>query len=175
MLEKPSRPLWILAVVAAVFMLGTDAQEAEVDDGVDMYFRDVDLSAASPQHLETYIDVEPGESMLLERAYPGAPPQISHTVEDMLPVKGNDNECIECHHPDNVTGEEDAPIPESHFKYPVMAKGKKNEPMISKVGGYKKGDDVWGARFNCTMCHTPQATNVKTPRSTFIREKEESK
>ena len=90
----------------------------------------------------------------------------------MLPITSGSNDCLDCHHPDNTSGEEDAPLPESHFQAAVMAKGQPGEAMVWKVQGYKKGDDVAGTRFNCTMCHTPQAMNVKTPGSLLPSEEE---
>ena len=51
-------------------------------------------------------------------------------------------------------------LSESHFTAAVMGKGGANDPMIWVVKDYKKIKDVVGARYNCSMCHTPQATNV---------------
>ena len=163
---------WTLALLAPVLMAPSEAQEgmAEVDDGLDVYFRDVDLGAMSPQPLELYGDADPGDAGTLPRAFETAPPQILHTVEDMSITSGS-NDCLDCHHPDNALSEEDAPIPEFHFETAVMAEGQPGEAMVWKVQGYKKGDDVAGSRFNCTMCHTPQAVNVKTPGSLLPYEK----
>jgi nitrate reductase cytochrome c-type subunit len=160
---------WILALLALVTMAPSEGEEgmAEVDDGVDVYFRDVDLGAMSSQALAAYGDADPGDAGTLKRSFEGAPPQILHTVEDMLPITSGSNDCLDCHHPENTTDEEDYPIPESHFQEAVMAKGQPGEPAVWKVQGYRKGDDVAGTRFNCTMCHTPQAMNVKTPGSLF--------
>ena len=86
----------------------------------------------------------------------------------MLPITSGSNDCLDCHHPENTTDEEDYPqLPDSHFQEAVMAKGQPGDPMVWKVQGYRKGDDVAGTRFNCTMCHTPQAMNVKTPGPLF--------
>jgi cytochrome c-type protein NapB len=143
--------------------------EKETDDGLDVYFRDADLAALSDQELEKYIDVDAGESQLLGRDFPDAPPQIPHTVEDMLPIVFGDNACLDCHHPENTESEEDSPLPETHFERAVMAKGKPGDPMIWVVQGYEKAKDVVGSRFECSICHTPQATNVDTPTSSFVR------
>lgn len=167
--------VWILALLAVALMAPSQGQEGmeEADDGVDIYFRDVDLGAMSSQALEEYGDADPGEAGRLPRAFETAPPQILHTVEDMSITSGS-NDCLDCHHPDNTAGEEDAPIPESHFQAAVMAKGQPGEGMVWKVQGYRKGDDVAGTRFNCTMCHTPQAMNVKTPGSLLPPEEKKS-
>jgi cytochrome c-type protein NapB len=147
---------------------GAGEKAPEVDDGIDVYFRDVDLGALADQDQETYIETDAGESALLDRAFPGAPPQIPHTVEDMLPITAGSNECLDCHHPDNVTDEDERPIPKSHFERPVMAKGRKGDPMVWVVRSYQKADDVVGTRYDCTMCHVPQATDVRTPGTDFV-------
>jgi cytochrome c-type protein NapB len=139
--------------------MGTSNKAKEDDDGIDVYFRDVDLSALSGQEVAKY------------SAFPGAPPQIPHAVEDMYPITLDDNECLECHHPENAVEGDDIPLPESHFDRPVMAKGKTDEAMAWVVKGYEKAKDLPGTRYGCNICHTPQATNVRTPKTTFIAEK----
>jgi nitrate reductase cytochrome c-type subunit len=162
-------------LVLPFFAAGAGANEKEVDDGIDVYFRDVDLTALSDQALEEYPDAEAGESQLFKRSFPDAPPQISHTVADMLPITSSDNECLECHHPENVASEEDSPLPKSHFSRAVMGAGKKGESMVWVVKGYEDAKDVVGSRYNCDMCHAPQATNVDTPKSDFLSLKRNSK
>lgn len=162
---------WFAALVsAAAIAAGAAAGEksGEVDDGLDVYFRDVDLVALSDQSLPAYPEAEAGDSTPLGRAFPDAPPQIPHSVEDMLPISAGDNQCIDCHHPESVASEADRPIPKSHFAHPVIGKGKKGDPMVTVVAGYEQGEKLSGARYHCTMCHTPQATNVDTPSSGFV-------
>jgi cytochrome c-type protein NapB len=138
----------------------------EADDGLDVYFRDTDLDAMSPQAQVQYLDDEPGESTAIERAYRGAPPQIPHTVEDM-PIQTDENECLDCHHPENVTRKKEIPMPDSHFEVPQMAEGKPGDAMVWKVAGYEKSDEMAGSRYNCSMCHAPQATSTRTPPNLF--------
>jgi ferredoxin-type protein NapH len=171
MRANPKYSVCILALLSPLFLMGADSgAKTEVDDGIDVYFRDVDLSALSGQDLAVYIDAEPGEGELIDRSFPDAPPLISHTVEGM-PITRAENECLDCHHPANITEEDEVPMSDSHFEIPIMVAGKKNDPLRWKVKGYEKSDDMAQARFNCTMCHAPQATNVRTPSSTFVREK----
>jgi cytochrome c-type protein NapB len=129
----------------------------------------------SRQALEEYSEADPGDAGRLDRAFEGAPPQILHSVDGMLPITLGSNDCLDCHHPESAASEEDAPLPESHFQTPVMAKGQPGEPMAWRVQGYKKGDDVAGARFNCVMCHTPQAKNVQTMRLLPLATAEDAK
>jgi cytochrome c-type protein NapB len=159
---------WLVIGLLPFFAVTAIANEKEVDDGLDIYFRDSSLSSLSDQAQETYPDSEAGESKRIERAFPDAPPQIPHTVEDMLPITAGDNECVDCHHPDNAVSKADLPLPKSHFSRAVMGSGGKGDSMVWVVKGYEDAKDVVGSRYNCTMCHTPQATNVDTPSTKFI-------
>ncbi|UCE87872.1 MAG: nitrate reductase cytochrome c-type subunit [Deltaproteobacteria bacterium] len=80
---------------------------------------------------------------------------------------------MDCHHPATVSEEDEGPMSDSHFQKPTMVAGAKNEPQRWKVKGYEKSDEMAPGRFNCTMCHAAQATNVRTPKSTFVRKKKE--
>jgi cytochrome c-type protein NapB len=174
---------WLLAALAAVFVpgafLGACAGTTDEDstsgasssasgtsDDIVVFFRDASLESLSDQALPEYPDADAGESTKIARDFPDAPPQIPHSVEDMYPITLADNECLECHLPENATGD-DVPLPESHFKAPVMGKGADDEPMVWVVKDYRLTEGVMGARYNCNMCHTPQATNVSTPKNSF--------
>jgi nitrate reductase cytochrome c-type subunit len=169
MRRRAQPSLWIVIFLLPLLAAGASASDKEVDDGIDVYFRDVDLMALSDQDLEKYSSAEAGESKRLGRAFPDAPPQIPHAVEGMYPIGLESNECIDCHHPDNVTGKEDLPLPKSHFSRPVMGKTGQGEAMAWVVKRYEYAKDVVGSRYDCSMCHTPQATNVDTPASSFVR------
>jgi len=166
---------WFVIFVMPLLAAVAGANDKEVDDGIDLYFRDVELTAVSDQALEKYPDTEAGETRLLARSFPDAPPQIPHSVADMFPITWDDNQCLDCHDPDNVASEEDSPLPRSHFSRAVMGKGGKGEPMVWVVKGYEQAKEVAGTRYDCDMCHTPQATNVDTPKSDFIRLKRRAK
>jgi cytochrome c-type protein NapB len=159
---------WLVIGLLPFFAVGATANEKEADYGIDLYFRDASLSALSDQAQPSYPDSEAGESKLIERAFPDAPPQIPHTVVDMLPITADDNECVECHHPDNVASEADLPLPKSHFSRAVMGSGGQGNPMVWVVQGYEDAKDLVGSRYNCNICHTTQATNVDTPSTKFI-------
>jgi cytochrome c-type protein NapB len=159
---------WLVIGLLPFLAVGATANEKEADDGLDIYFRDASLMALSDQAQESYPDSEAGESKLIERAFPDAPPQIPHTLVDMLPITADDNECVECHHPDNVASEADLPLPKSHFSRAVMGSGGKGDSMVWVVQRYEDTKGLGGSRYNCTMCHTQQATNVDTPSTKFI-------
>ena len=94
MRRRMRRNPWLAALLlVAPLAVGAASEKArpEADDGMDVYFRDSDLSALSTQDLETYTADEAGESQRLGRAFPDAPPQIPHSVEDMLPITATIN------------------------------------------------------------------------------------
>ena len=97
----------------------------------------------------SYTNQDPENVERLPRAFPGAPPQIPHEVASMLPIKTDENLCVECHDNPRYIGkgyQDKSPMPESHYA----------------VKGEKYSDwKMSGARFNCTQCHAPQAEGVK--------------
>jgi len=118
----------------------------------------------------------PGSSTRFERAYKDAPPMIPHSVEGLLPITKNNNQCIGCHMPDVAPSVGSTPIPETHFtnyrpitemkdgevvkEGQIVGKDLKNTADI-KLAKAKKSDKLYQGRFNCTQCHAPQA-KVKT-------------
>jgi len=156
--------------------VGTTADDASKDaarsasgtsDDVVVFFRTASIESLSDQALPEYPQTDPGESTPLARDFPDAPPQIPHAVEDLYPITLASNECLDCHSPENAIGPDDVPIPKSHFKLPVMGKGAAGDPMVWVVKSYRETKDLAGTRYNCNMCHTPQATNVSMPASRF--------
>jgi cytochrome c-type protein NapB len=162
-----------VGLVVPLLLLGAEGGDLadETDDGIDVYFRDTNLEALAKQEAAKFPDTDAGESDLIERSFPDAPPAIPHTVEDMYAITGDDNECLECHHPDNAVEGDDIPLPKTHFRRPVMAKGGEGDAMVWVVKSYEEAEDMAGSRYNCSMCHTPQADNVRTVKSTFERVK----
>lgn len=77
------------------------------------------------------------------RSYNAAPPMITHTTKDMLPITRDSNLCKDCHvQPDligtKITPGVPVPAPASHY------------------ADVKKGELYMG-RWTCTQCHRPQA------------------
>ena len=118
----------------------------------------------------------PGQAKRFERAYRDAPPMIPHSVEGLLPITKENNQCLGCHLPEVAKSMGATPIPPTHFTNyrPLTAM---NDGYIVKGGevlGYdihntsdikiakaKRSDTLYQGRFNCTQCHAPQA-KVKT-------------
>ncbi|TEY01583.1 nitrate reductase cytochrome c-type subunit [Campylobacter sp. US33a] len=84
-----------------------------------------------------------GESVLIERSFENAPPLISHSIEDMLPITKDNNTCLSCHDKAIAADVLATAVPATHY-YDYRL----NKDM---------GDTISEARFNCTQCHVPQS------------------
>jgi len=106
-----------------------------------------------------YRDAQPGQSKLLPRAYPGAPPQIPHAISDFLPITTQSNMCISCHDLPEQWGKKleagmATPIPPTHYTDQRNAPGKVTDHLV-------------GARYNCNQCHVPQTDAPALVENTF--------
>jgi len=87
---------------------------------------------------------EPGENSKLGSYFEGAPPMISHGIEDLLPITFEDNLCLDCHDlRDEIGADEATPMPVSHYT------------DLRKPGSAAAAKPV-GARYTCTQCHAAQ-------------------
>ena len=99
-----------------------------------------------------YPDASAGESTLIERSFENAPPMISHSTEGMLPITQDNNQCLACHDPSIAKDVGAIPVPASHT-YDLRTN--------------KNLGEVSHARFNCVLCHTPQANVAPVVANTF--------
>jgi len=103
----------------------------------------------------------PGSNKVLPRAYSGAPPQISHSIGDFLPITAQSNMCIACHNQPSQWGQKlqkgmATPIPPSHYTDQRNPQGKVGESPV-------------GARYNCNQCHVSQTDAPALVGNTFSR------
>ena len=84
-----------------------------------------------------------GEAQRYERSFENAPPMIPHELEGLIPITADNNMCVTCHMPEVAKDVGATAIPKSHL-YSIRNK--------KDLDG-KLSDD----RFNCTVCHVPQA------------------
>lgn len=79
-------------------------------------------------------------------AFPGAPPQIPHALDGLVPVTMANNACMGCHNNPALQGKKmpgvPTAIPASH--YVDTRTGKSTAPKVS------------AQRYVCTQCHTTQ-------------------
>ncbi len=117
-----------------------------------------------------YRAAAPGSSTRLKRAFQDAPPMIPHSLEGLVPIKIDNNQCLGCHMPNMAKLVGSTPIPKSHFtnfrpsthiidgevvKSGVVLNNTSTKDL-QDVSIVRQGELV-GARFNCTQCHAPQS------------------
>ena len=116
-----------------------------------------------------------GTSKKVDRAYQNAPPMIPHSVEGLLPITTNNNQCMTCHEPQmaSMMGMGATPIPKSHYTdlRPKHTYDGENfihatDHMKSELS-IKPVKELVGARFSCTLCHAPQSTGKLIIENTF--------
>jgi len=113
-----------------------------------------------------YSSAQPGEAKRIKRAFQDAPPMIPHSVEGMLPITKNNNQCITCH-VDSAPYDKSIPsVPVSHMTdfRPNVSYALENKNTSSTKQAHvsiKKLKTLYPGRYNCSQCHAPQATNVK--------------
>ncbi len=98
----------------------------------------------------------PGSGKKLARAYENAPPQIPHSIEGLVPIKPGQNACLGCHMPDVAKSVGATPIPKTHIAIDLFTKGGKKEEL-----------KIDPARYQCVMCHAPQANAKPLVKNTF--------
>lgn len=88
-----------------------------------------------------------------KRSYNAAPPMITHTVKDMLPITRESNTCRDCHVQPGLIGvklEMGIPVPAPVTHYQNLKEG-----------------ELYMGRWNCVQCHRPQAEVKLLVESTF--------
>jgi cytochrome c-type protein NapB len=127
------------ALVLSVHAMAADPAVAEEEMGLSKTPVTVDPDPAAFE----YRQADPSTSGVLPRAYLGAPPQIPHGIEDLVPITRDANNCAACHQQPDQVGKkkvagEPTPLPATHY-----TSVKKNALQMR--------------RYNCVQCHTPQA------------------
>lgn len=92
----------------------------------------------------SFSSVAPGEAGVLRRGFEGAPPQIPHRIDHLLPITLKDNMCMDCHDRPERIGQapsKGTPTPMSRSHY-VEQGGKLSFHF---------------RRHTCVDCHVPQA------------------
>ncbi len=114
-----------------------------------------DEKPVNPPKVE-YPKAPPGASKRFARAYENAPPQIPHSVEGLVPIKPGNNACLSCHMPENAKAVGATPMSKTHYALDLFTKG-----------GNKKKLKIDPARYQCVMCHTPQANAKPVVKNLF--------
>jgi len=155
-MSKPVGKFLLLSAVLALSLPANAVQDQAIPDD------DLGLSKTSVYDVPDPIIVnygggDPGTNKRAEKSYHTAPPMITHSIVDMVPIRQDFNLCKDCHvQPDllkqKITVGMPIPAPASHY------------------ANVKKGELYMG-RWNCTQCHAPQATVNVLVQSTFKKAK----
>jgi len=132
------------------------AKEAIAPEELGIRKAPLEKEVVTPPPLE-YPKEPPGQAKKFGRAYENAPPQIPHSIEGMFPITLKNNACLSCHMPDVAKQVGATPLPPSHFMdFYHWPKG--YAPKLS---------DIDKARWNCLLCHRPQAKVKPVVRNLF--------
>ncbi len=150
-------------LVLLVVAVGCSSQNTEVKQEVapvapvsisddELSYRNEPLMDPSDTPLPVFDAADPGDSALLARAFENSPPLIPHNTDDLLPITIDDNQCLDCHLPENAEDSGATPTPASHLY-----------DMRRNI----KWSDLNPANLNCTQCHATQAEVEPLVANTF--------
>lgn len=132
----------VFALVSACAIVGGGINDSDIGLSKTSVFDDPE------PEVFVYDETRARYSTSMARAFPGAPPQVPHEVDSMLPITLDDNQCLECHdRPDEIGSE-------------AGRGGKPMDKMHYARAGEEGSDEGWllsGLRYNCNQCHVPQA------------------
>jgi len=136
--------LLLLGIVIA--LVGCATASNAIDD-LNMGLSKTSVFDVPTPGASNYSTIKPGKSDRLEKSYHTAPPQITHTVDEYMPITLEENECLDCHDRRKLLDKtwvigKKLPMSDSHYG------------TFFKAGGV---EDVAGARYNCTQCHAQQS------------------
>lgn len=144
----------LLGLVFLACSNSTESKSGEVFQDNEIGLRKVDLNDEKDVKLLEfeYSKTEAGESTKIERSYENAPPMIPHNIDGLLPITQDNNQCLACHDPAIAAAVGAVPVPASH---------------TFDLRANKQLDEVANVRFNCVLCHTPQANVPPAVVNTF--------
>jgi nitrate reductase (cytochrome), electron transfer subunit len=155
-MSKPVTKTLLLSAVLALSLPAFAVQDQAIpDDSLGLSKTSV-YDVPDPA-VVSYGGGDPGTNKRAVRSYNSAPPMITHSTNDMLPITRDSNLCKDCHVQPDLIGQKitvgmPIPAPASHY------------------ADLKKGQLYMG-RWNCTQCHRPQAKVDVLVTSTFKKAK----
>lgn len=143
-----------LALMCALLTLGLNA--AAADKGLteeQMGLSRTSVTADPDPATFEYRQADPYSGGVLPRAYNGAPPQVPHSLDGLVPITRDTNACVSCHQQPAQVGK----------------KKVKGEPTALPATHYAdvRNNALNMKRYNCTQCHTPQADVSNLVGNTF--------
>jgi len=155
-LSHSLRKTLLLSAVLALSLPANAVQDQVIsEDSLGLYNSSV-YEVLDPDVVD-YAGGDPGTNARAPKSYHTAPPMITHSTVDMVPITRDFNLCKDCHvQPDllkqKITEGMPIPAPVSHYS------------------NVKRGR-LHMARWNCTQCHAPQAKVDVLVQSTFKKVK----
>ena len=145
-----------LLLTCALLTLALNAVAADkglTEDQMGLSRTSVDVDP-DPTAFE-YRQADPYSGGVLPRAYSGAPPQVPHSLDGLVPITRDSNTCLSCHQ-----------LPDQVGKKKV-----KGQPTALPTSHYTnvKNNALFMGRYNCIQCHTPQANVNSLVGNTFNR------
>ena len=155
-MSKPVSKFLLLSTVLALSLPAFAVQDQTIpEDSLGLYKTSV-YDDTDPV-VVNYGGGDPGTNKRAVRSYSSAPPMITHTITDMVPITRDSNLCKDCHVQPDLIGHK-------------VAKGMAIPAPASHYVDAKKGDLYMG-RWNCIACHRPQAEVDVLVKSTFRKAK----
>jgi cytochrome c-type protein NapB len=152
-MSKPVSKTLLLSAVLAWSLSAFAVQDQTIpDDSLGLSKTSVFDVPDEPATAD-YSGGDPGSNARALRSYNSAPPMITHSIKDMLPITRDSNLCKDCHVQPDLIGQKilpgmPIPVPANHYV------------------DVKKGELYMG-RWNCVQCHRPQAKVDVLVHSTF--------
>ncbi len=171
---------FILVVMILSWSYGCQSDSKELNEQKDVSSGNELLGTNEIGDRAEYPSTPETESVSIDRSFENAPPLIPHTVQGMMVISGEHNECMLCHMPNKAEEKGATPLPQTHFTnyrpeiglegnlYQVKAK--ENEVVQMSTG-----EDLSMAMYNCNQCHVPQANITVEIENLFTPKFRESK
>lgn len=142
----------VLACAALAMSLSAIAADQGVGEE-QMGLSKTGVSAIPDPSPFEYRQADPFTGGVLPRAYVGAPPQVPHSIDGLVPITRDNNACVACHQQPDRVGK----------------KKVKGEPTALSASHYTdvRNNALNMGRYNCTQCHTPQADVKSLVGNTF--------
>lgn len=135
-----------IAVLAAAFATaGIAAEAAKSIRGTEPAIADSQFTA------KEYLGNKPGQQEVVARTFDGQPPVIPHAVTNFDEITLEENQCMDCHGPENYVEKKSPKVGDSHF----MDRNGKVSKQVSRL------------RYECVMCHVPQSDAPPLVDNTF--------
>jgi len=145
-----------LVLTCALLTLGFHAVAADIGLAEEqMGLSRTSVTADPEPSVFEYSAADPYSGGILPRAFSGAPPQVPHSLDGLVPITRDANVCLSCHQQSDQVGK----------------KKVKGQPTALPATHYTsvKNNALHMGRYNCIQCHAPQANVNDLVGNTFNR------